>query len=46
MISDCKICVRDDLWEYIICDGTYDSELQLLNVVLHLVFFELVTLSF
>ena len=46
MISHCKLCVRDDLWEYEICYGTYNSELQLENVLLHLKFFETKSLKF
>ena len=46
MIAHCKLCVRDDLWEYEICYGTYNSELQLKHFVLHLQFFETRTLKF
>ena len=46
MISDCKICVRDDLWEYKMCYGTYDSDLQLCNVVFHHKYFDSMILQF
>ena len=33
MVSDCKMCVRDDLWEYKMSFGTYHPDLQIYNVV-------------
>ena len=44
MISDCKMCVRDDLWEYKMSYGAYHPDLQIYDVVLHHIFFELMTL--
>ena len=46
MISHSKICVRDDLWEYKTWYGTYDSDLQLFNVVLHYKYFDWIILQF